>query len=312
MTEIYKDVENEQQLCSICLFSLSEYPSIALRCKHRFHRRCFEKWEMREFYKFGVSTCPLCRRVLKKKSSQVVGGDEDLDRLLGFTRATTVFHHCEWLIRFIVHDAIHHIRSGNGDYLRDLISRIVIYIGSDVCTFLLSTAKEKKGSSSSAPFSSKNLLFITLACGYSGFVITFFQPTTDIDILATSGKSLYSVIFDGILRCTNLPSPEDVKSTTAAFKVLYSLCRTGLKASKWMMYVGLVLMRVSRMKGIMDAPSDIIGLYDSGGHANFDLCESYTRRRRTEWKHVCLKITAVGLSYFVVPCTKSLLLSYSR
>ncbi len=49
--------------CSICL---EEFPNRELKCGHRFHRKCFEKWKRMIREKREDVRCPLCRSVESK------------------------------------------------------------------------------------------------------------------------------------------------------------------------------------------------------------------------------------------------------
>jgi hypothetical protein len=56
--------------CSICL---EEFPNRELKCGHRFHRKCFERWKRTVREKGEDVTCPLCRSVESKNMTKVQG-----------------------------------------------------------------------------------------------------------------------------------------------------------------------------------------------------------------------------------------------
>jgi hypothetical protein len=70
--------------CSICL---EEFPNRELKCGHRFHRKCFERWKETVREKGEDVTCPLCRSVeskkkIKEKGSLSVEGIEEISSVL--------------------------------------------------------------------------------------------------------------------------------------------------------------------------------------------------------------------------------------
>ncbi len=70
--------------CSICL---EEFPNWELKCGHRFHRKCFEKWKRTVREKGEDVTCPLCRSVESKNMTKVqelltAEGIEEISNLL--------------------------------------------------------------------------------------------------------------------------------------------------------------------------------------------------------------------------------------
>ena len=50
--------------CAICFEALSN-DDYVLKCKHRFHKRCLNKWLLRQ------TTCPMCRERLTPKTKVV-------------------------------------------------------------------------------------------------------------------------------------------------------------------------------------------------------------------------------------------------
>ena len=50
--------------CPICI---EEFPNWELKCGHRFHRKCFEKWRRMVRVKGEDVRCPLCRSIESKR-----------------------------------------------------------------------------------------------------------------------------------------------------------------------------------------------------------------------------------------------------
>jgi hypothetical protein len=46
--------------CSICI---EAGPNWQLKCGHRFHRMCFEKWKRKLYSEGKDATCPICRSI---------------------------------------------------------------------------------------------------------------------------------------------------------------------------------------------------------------------------------------------------------
>uniref|UniRef100_A0A915CYV9 RING-type E3 ubiquitin transferase n=1 Tax=Ditylenchus dipsaci TaxID=166011 RepID=A0A915CYV9_9BILA len=54
-------IEKEEEICSICLGAVPAFETETLGCKHKFHKKCIERWLSIK------STCPICRRQMQNK-----------------------------------------------------------------------------------------------------------------------------------------------------------------------------------------------------------------------------------------------------
>lgn len=59
---VNKDDDDNEEHCVVCLGELSEMTACELRCGHRFHKRCIEKW----LRKASRPCCPLCQKVVQR------------------------------------------------------------------------------------------------------------------------------------------------------------------------------------------------------------------------------------------------------
>lgn len=250
-----EDKENlEDDLCSICLclFSNSQFDTKTLCCKHRFHTHCFISWETRQMKNQSTVTCPMCRHVVKVVNVKIIEIERNPLKMV------------RWLTQYIIHDF-------DSDYLCDLLFRVVIYIA-------LSMSESKSMENGKVFF--PDILWVMWRITFMGItsiLLTFFQATLSIDAFVLPGSQIYAMIVNHVCSIIHLN------------KALECL-RLTMKLSMWMIYSGTLLMCLSTLGGIMNAPIHMIGVYDQNGRP-----ESFTTRRKSTWKHVMKRFAVIGL-----------------